>query len=206
MAKRPTKQATRIGDEATVRATGKTSAEWYSLFDAEHATLWSHREREGFLRRHGIEQPWWLQAITANYERARGIRIGAETGTSGFEFGLSRTFPISAEVAWEKLTTGIGLEAWAGDGVALELIKGAKQQLGGKRIQIKGITEGVRLRLAVIEQGVPERVFQMSIVPATGGKAAVRFHEEYLPGLSAKKRAEKRWHIIMDEVESVLLS
>lgn len=204
MAKRPTKAATRVSDEATVRATGKTSAEWYALFDADHAELWSHKERVGFLRRHGIEAGWWQQMITVNYERARGLRLLGETRGAGFEFGLSRTLSVAPERAWELLTAGIGLQAWAGDGTELELRKGASQQLRGKRVEVRGITPGVRVRLAVTEPGVPQRLIQMSVVPAAGGRASIRFHEEHLPGLAARKRAERRWHDVMEEVEDIV--
>jgi uncharacterized protein YndB with AHSA1/START domain len=204
MAKRPTKQATRISDEATVRATGKTSAEWYAMFDKEHAELWSHKERVGFLRRHGVEAGWWQQAITVNYERARGLRLLGQTSGAGFEFGISRTFDVAPERAWNLLTSGVGLEAWAGDGTAVEIVKGAKQQLHGKKVEVRGVTAGIRVRLAVVEPGVPQRAFQMSVVPSASGKASVRFHEENLPGLAARKRADRKWNEIMDEVESIL--
>lgn len=204
MAKRPTKQATRVSDEATVRATGKTSAQWYAMLDAEHGELWSHAERLGFLRRHGIEAGWWLQVLSVNYERARGIRMLGETSGAGFEFGISRTFPVPAERVWKLLTSGVGLEAWAGDGVEVEMKKGATQQMRTKRIEVRGYTEGVRVRLAATEPGVPKRTFQMSIVPGAGDKASVRFHEENLPGIAARKRADRKWNEIMDEVESIL--
>lgn len=204
MAKRPSKAATRVSDESCVRATGKTTAEWNALFDAEHAQHWSHAERIGFVRRHGVLQGWWQQVLTVNYERSRGLRLLGETQGAGFEFGLSRTFPVAPEYAWAKLTTGIGLEAWAGDQVEVELKKGAWQDLKGKRIEVRGITPGVRLRLVVKEPGVPSRTFQMSVVPGIEGKAAIRFHEENLPGVAARKRADRKWNEIMDEVGTIL--
>ncbi len=204
MAKRPTKQATRVSDEASKRATGKTCAEWYAMYDEQNGHLWSHAERIGFLRRHGVEAGWWQQVITVNYERARGLRLLGETKGAGFEFGLSRTFRITPEKAWHALTTDVGLEAWAGDGVEVELRKGASQQMKGKRIEVRGMTENIRLRLAVTEPGVPQRIIQLSIVPAVDGKASVRFHEENLPGIAARKRADRKWNDIMDEVETIL--
>lgn len=204
MAKRPTKQATRVSDESMIRATGKTSAEWYALFDADHGELWSHAERIGFTRRHGVEAGWWQQVITVNYERARGLRLLGEAKGSGFEFGLSRTFPVSPEKVWQALTTGVGLEAWAGDGVEVELRKGAHQDLKGVRIEVRALTIGIRLRLVVKSPGVPPRTFQMSVVPGVEGKTSVRFHEENLPGVAARKRADRKWNEIMDEVESIL--
>lgn len=204
MAKRPTKQATRVSDEATLRATGKTGAEWFRLFDEQHAELWSHQERVGMLRRYGIEQPWWLQVVTVNYERARGLKLLGETKGTGFEFGISRTFGIAPERAWELLTSGVGLEAWAGDGVEVEMRKGASQQMQGKRVEVRGMTQGVRVRLATTAPGVPGRTYQMSIIPGANGRTAVRFHEEKLPGIAARKRAERKWNEIMDEVETIL--
>lgn len=202
--KRPSKAATRVSDEAMVRATGHTSAEWYAMFDADGGQHWSHQERVGFVRRHGVEAGWWQQAITVNYERARGLRLLGETKGAGFEFGISRTFPIAPERAWELLTAGIGLEAWAGDQVEVEMRKGASQQWQGKRVEVRGFTEGIRVRLAITEPGVPARTIQMSVVPGAGGRAAVRFHEENLPGLAARRRAERKWLTIMDEVEDIL--
>lgn len=204
MPKRPSKAATRVSDESSVRATGKTSAEWYVLFDENHGHLWSHAERIGFVRRHGVEAGWWQQVITVNYERARGLRLLGETKGAGFEFGISRTFPVTPEKAWQRLTQGIGLEAWAGDGTEVEMRKGAHQDRKGKRIEVRGYTPDVRVRLAITEPGVPQRTIQMSVVPSASGKASVRFHEENLPGIAARKRAERKWNDIMDEVESIL--
>jgi uncharacterized protein YndB with AHSA1/START domain len=204
MAKRPTKQSTRVSDEAMVRATEKTSAQWYEMFDKENGQLWSHAERIGFVRRHGVLAGWWQQVITVNYERARGLRLLGETKGVGFEFGISRTFRVTPERAWEILTSGVGLEAWAGDGVEVELRKGASQQMKGKRVEVRGVTQNIRLRLALTADGVPQRIIQLSIVPAADGKASVRFHEENLPGVAARKRADRKWNDIMDEVESIL--
>lgn len=204
MAKRPTKQSTRVSDEAMVRATEKTSAQWYEMFDKENGQLWSHAERIGFVRRHGVLAGWWQQVITVNYERARGLRLLGETKGAGFEFGISRTFRVTPERAWEILTSGVGLEAWAGDGVEVELRKGASQQMKGKRVEVRGVTQNIRLRLALTADGVPQRIIQLSIVPAPDGKASVRFHEENLPGVAARKRADRKWNDIMDEVESIL--
>lgn len=204
MPKRPSKAATRVSDESCTRATGKTTAEWNALFDAEHAQFWSHAERIGFVRRHGVLQGWWQQVLTVNYERARGLQILGDTQGAGFEFGLSRTFPVAPEKAWATLTTGVGLEAWAGDQVEVELRKGAHQDLKGKRIEVRSLTPGVRIKLVFKEPGVPARTFQMSVVPAPEGKTAIRFHEENLPGVAAKKRADRKWNEIMDEVETIL--
>lgn len=204
MAKRPTKQATRVSDEATVRATGRTGAEWHALLDAENAQLWSHKERVGFLRRHGVEQSWWQQAVSVNYERARGIRLLGETGSAGFEFGIARTFGMPAERAWERLVAGPGLAAWAGEGAAFAIEKGASQQLPGRRIEVRGVTPGVRVRLAVTSADAPKRTIQMSVVPNAEGRASVRFHEEGLPGIAARKRAERRWNKVMEDVAELL--
>jgi|GEM_PF-3640264 len=204
MAKRPTRAATRVSDEATKRATGKTAAEWSAIFDQENAHLWSHKERVGMLRRYGLEAPWWLQVITVNYERSRGIRLLGEASGAGFEFGISRTMPASPEEAWAFLTTGPGLEAWAGVGVEVELKKGASQQMHGKRIEVRGLTPGVRLRLAKTAPGIPQRTFQMSVTPAPDGRCSVRFHEERLPGVAARRKAERKWNEIMDEIGVML--
>lgn len=203
MPKRPSKASTQIGDEATVRATGKTSAEWFALLDAEGGKHWSHAERVGFLRRHGVLAGWWQQAVTVNYERARGLRLLGET-SRGFEFGISRTLPLTPEKAWKLLTEGVGLEAWAGDQVAVEMRKGAHQDLKGKRVEVRGVKEGEQVRLWISAPGVPRRTIQMSLAPASDDRVAVRFHEENLPGQAARKRASRKWQDVMDEVEEIL--
>jgi uncharacterized protein YndB with AHSA1/START domain len=176
------------------------------LLDAQHAELWSHAERIGFLRRHGVEAGWWQQVLTVNYERARGLRLLGETKTAGFEFGISRTLAVAPERVWEALTTTPGVEYWAGEGVHFALEKGAYYEQHGVRVEVRAVTPDIRVRVWILKPGAPRRTVQMSVVPAAGGRCALRFHEEGLPGIAARKRAERHWLGVMDEIESLLSS
>jgi uncharacterized protein YndB with AHSA1/START domain len=85
-----------MSDEAILRNTGKTWAEWFALLDHWGATERTHAE----IARHVYETSdisgWWAQGVTVGYERARGMRKRHER-PDGFSVNASKTVAAPVE-------------------------------------------------------------------------------------------------------------
>ncbi len=93
-----------VGDDALVRATGRSRADWYALLDAAGAAGWRHRETASWLvREHGVDG-WWAQGLTVGYEQTRGLRVPGQRQDGSFESSVSRTVPVDRDRAWALVT------------------------------------------------------------------------------------------------------
>ena len=89
-----------MSDEAIRRTTGRGWEEWFDLLDEwggterprSEALLWVAEE-------HGIEG-WGAQAVTVNYQRARGLRAVGE-GANGFTVTASKTVAVPVDRLYE---------------------------------------------------------------------------------------------------------
>jgi uncharacterized protein YndB with AHSA1/START domain len=79
------------------RATGRGWDELFSLLDAWGAAGREHGEIAAWLADEQGVDAWWSQAVTVEYEKARGLRPpgGGRDGT--FEVGASRTVAVPVE-------------------------------------------------------------------------------------------------------------
>ena len=101
-------------EEAAVRATGRTYPEWFAILDAWGATKRKHGEIATWLsNEHGVP-PWWTQAVTVSYERARGLRAVHEM-KSGFTVGVNRTIEAEPDVALAAFTDATLRRQWLGE-------------------------------------------------------------------------------------------
>lgn len=82
---------TNISNEAVQKATGKVWGDWFEILDNEDSTAKSHKEIASWLADHFDISGWWIQMITVQYERVRGMRKVHEK-RDGFEASKSKTF------------------------------------------------------------------------------------------------------------------
>ena len=96
---------TGTSDEAVVRATGKSWAEWLALLDDAGGRMMNHKQLVAQLQAHHDVSSWWQQQLAVGYEQSRGLRAKHEM-TDGYQISRSRTLaaPIAAVY-----------EAWADD-------------------------------------------------------------------------------------------
>ncbi len=96
---------TGTSDEAVVRATGKSWAEWLALLDDAGGREMNHKQLVAHLQAHHDVTSWWQQQLAVGYEQSRGLRAKHEM-TDGYQISRSRTLaaPIAAVY-----------EAWADD-------------------------------------------------------------------------------------------
>jgi hypothetical protein len=77
-------------DDAVVRATGRSSSEWFALLDTEGATEWAHARIARFLADDLGVPPWWAQGVAVRYEQARGMRLPGQKADGTFSADRSR--------------------------------------------------------------------------------------------------------------------
>jgi hypothetical protein len=107
----------KISDQAVERATGKTWDEWFALLDEKGAEDMLHKEIAALLMDDGHIAPgdgWWAQAVTVGYEYKIGRRVKGQTRGAGFQVGVQKTMPFSAEDAWELVTRPEAMRIWLG--------------------------------------------------------------------------------------------
>jgi len=98
-------------DEAMRKATGRSHAEWFTLLDAWGATDHTHTEiAEWLSSAHGAPS-WWRQAITVDYERARGMR-GRHQMADGFSVSVTRTVAAPPDRALAAFGDDATLHRW----------------------------------------------------------------------------------------------
>ncbi len=100
-----------MSDEAILRGTGKTWAEWIALLDAWGGTAHTHPEIARYLHETFDINGWWAQGVTVGYERARGMRAVHER-PDGFSANASKTFPVPVQRLFAAFVEPDERERW----------------------------------------------------------------------------------------------
>lgn len=100
-------------DETIRHRTGRGWEEWFDLLDEWGATESSHKE---VARRVAAELgihplAWNAQAVTASYERARGLRVVGQR-SDGFAVTAQRTVAVSVERLFDMFVEGSLRRRW----------------------------------------------------------------------------------------------
>jgi uncharacterized protein YndB with AHSA1/START domain len=180
-------------DDAVRAATGRSWDEWEKVLDARGAAGLSHKQIVALLDEMGeIESGWWVQTVTVGYEKRKGMRVTGETADTGFQVGVQRTVPLAPEDAWRLLTSPEGVRAWLGGEAAPRWEKGARYTLGdGSAGEVRVLKPGSHLRITWQPGGWPRAsTIQVRVIPASGGRSVLSFHQEHLPG--PDEREERR--------------
>jgi hypothetical protein len=103
-------------DESIRRRTGRGWEEWFDLLDDWGAPERSHREIARWVAEQlGIEPlVWEAQAVTASYERARGLRAVGQHA-DGFAITASRTVAVPVERLYEAFVDESRRGRWLAD-------------------------------------------------------------------------------------------
>lgn len=192
----------KISDAAVRNATGKGWDAWFALLDGEGAETLPHKQIARLLYDKGyIENGWWCQMVTVEYERARGKRVLGGTESAGFQIGVQKTLPLSAERAWDLITQPEGLALWLGAVPCLRWEKGATYETPeGTRGEMRSFTAGKHLRLTWQPPDFPApSTLQVSLEPS-GTKTAVRFHQEKLASAGAREQMRTHWREVLQKL------
>ena len=102
-------------DEKLTAATGRDWDGWLTILDRWGARGRKHGEIVSFLSTEQSVPPWWTQAITNGYERARGMRLKHQQA-DGFTIYASKTVGVPLAVLFDAFVDKPMRERWLTDG------------------------------------------------------------------------------------------
>jgi hypothetical protein len=102
----------RHSDETVRRASGRGWAEWFALLDAWGAADRAHGEIAAWLAAEHDVASWWTQAITVEYEHARGLRAPGGGRDGLFSAGASKTVAVPVERLFAAFVDAEQRERW----------------------------------------------------------------------------------------------
>jgi uncharacterized protein YndB with AHSA1/START domain len=201
MPKTNTNDARQITDDAVRAATGRGWDAWEALLDERGAAELPHKALVALLSDGLVENPWWAQNVASAYEKRKGRRMTGETADTGFQIGVRRTVPISAEEAWRLVTSPEAVQLWLGDAGDLALEKGAPYTTAeGESGEVRAVS-GSHLRLTRQPPGGARgSTIQVRAMPS-GSKAVLSFHEEHLPDADAREARRRHFESVLDQLQ-----
>lgn len=128
------------------------------------------------------------------------------TKDAGWQIGVSRTVPASPQEVWDLLTSPRGLALWLGPGADIGTERGTPWRADdGARGEVRSHHQGDRIRLTCRPPGWDhDTTVQVALVPASGGRTSLRFHQERLADAGERVRQREHWRAVMDRVEDAL--
>lgn len=129
-----------------------------------------------------------------------------ETKDAGFQIGVSRTIPFPAGTVWDFLVGAEGQAVWLGPGAALTAEKGAPYRTeSGISGEVRSFHDHDRIRLTWRPPGRRhETIVQVTVRPAAGDRAALRFHQERLSGPDERAEQRAHWQSVLGAVTEAL--
>lgn len=130
-----------------------------------------------------------------------------KTKDQGWEIGVRRTFPVTAEHVWELMVTQPGISFWLGDDPDLKFEKGATlHTTDGTAGQIVGFKEGSLLRLRwQPRQWIEPSTLQLRIIPA-GEKTTISIHHERLADEACRQQMKRHWGVALDQIQKIIMA
>lgn len=83
-----------LSDDAVRDKTGKTWAQWEAVLDRFAADLGHTQRARRLSETHPDLSGWWVQMVTVEYERRRGLREVGQTSTGDYQVSRSKTIPL----------------------------------------------------------------------------------------------------------------
>lgn len=172
-----------VADEAMVRATDKSHAEWFAILDGWGATKHTHTEIARWLGETYDTPGWWVQNVTVAYERARGMRRPGQLA-NGFRVTVSRTI--------EREEAGV-LHAFTSPAIQATWLPTPMRQRPTRAA-----------RTARFDWAEPPSRVVVTVVPKEGSKTTVSITHEQLPDAGAADRFKVAWRGWADSLKTAL--
>jgi hypothetical protein len=173
-----------VADEAMVRATGRTHAEWFAILDGWGATDHTHTEIARWLGETHGTPGWWTQNITVSYERARGKRKPGQMA-DGFTVAVTRTLDLEPGTALQAFTDRVIREAW--------LPGGPMRQRPTRAANT-----------ARFDWADPPSRIVVFVAPKNGTRSTLTVSHEQLPDAATAERFKAAWRAWLGTLRSVL--
>jgi uncharacterized protein YndB with AHSA1/START domain len=130
-----------------------------------------------------------------------------QTKSTGFEFGLRKTFPIPLPAVWQYLMSPEGIRIWLGDSPDFRLEKGAAYHtVDGATGKVTTFNPEVNVRLTWQPVGWSKPSTLQVRVIAAGEKTTVSFHQENLPDAQTREAMLERWKRVATDIETQMLN
>lgn len=100
-----------LADETVLARTGKGWDEWFAELDAAGARELDHTGIAAHLAATTDISSWWCQAVTVNYEQARGMRDRYQLA-DGYAASASKTIAVSQRQLFDAINDESIREAW----------------------------------------------------------------------------------------------
>lgn len=194
----------KISETAIQEATNKSWDQWFAWLDEQDATTKTHGEIVALLATAAnLESTWWQQAVTVEYEKARGMREEGSTADAGFQVGVRTTLPLDNAEAWTLITAGDAAPLWLNDEIPTEpgqTIHGAD----GHDYELRTIRTGERMRLKRTDPKTGESsIVQVTLSPAKTG-TTLNFHHEGLRDSEHREEMRSHWRQIADKILGIV--
>ena len=107
-----------MSDDAVVKRTGMTWAEWVEALDAVDATTMLHRDIARHVADNYDISGWWAQMVTVSYERIRGLREPGQRRAgmkaAGFDVNKSKTVAVPVGELYRAFSDADRRSEWLG--------------------------------------------------------------------------------------------
>lgn len=189
-------QLARLSSQTLKEKTGRDWPEWIEWLDNLKSDVKPHKDIVALLADH-VENSWYCQKIALGYREATGQRQHGEL-LSGYEVGISRTFPIPVHKAWELIASEEGLSLWLG--ALADGHMGVSETFKTK--------DGITCTITVLETGSHFRIawkpeywrfnstLQVRVIGSrskSAGKSVISFHHEKLPRAADRDAMKRHW-------------
>lgn len=129
----------------------------------------------------------------------------AKTAGSGWQVGVSQTVPFPSAQVWDFLVGRDGVEIWLGPGAELATELGSPYETAnGTTGEIRGYTEGDRLRLTWRPKDWDHDSTLQVSVSGNDQKCTLRFHQEWLTGTEEREEQRAYWTDVTERVVAAL--
>ncbi|HUL95345.1 MAG TPA: hypothetical protein VLT89_05005 [Usitatibacter sp.] len=152
----PKRRLAGVGNEAVMRATGRSWDEWIKVLDRAGAKRMPHKDIALMLSRKFSVPNWWSQMVTVGYEQAHGLRRTHQRA-SGFAADASKTMAAAVDRLFHAWHDPQMRERWL-PGAPVEV----KRATHPKSIRIKWTQNGSSVDVGFTAKGPGRSTVQVS--------------------------------------------
>jgi hypothetical protein len=197
----------KVSDESVRQKTGKSMEEWTAILKEAGLAKASHKNIAAWLEENWALDPWWCQEVTVQFEQISGRRITGQTAESGFQVGVSGTFPASASLLWKYLINDGALQRMVleeDSAVSIEPEASGTGKSGiGWKVTVR--KEGSHLRMKWKASGWEQpSILQIRLTDKGPSKSSITFHQEKLKGPKQRESMKKRWKEVISRMKTEL--
>lgn len=187
--------ATKVGDAALKKATGRDWAGWVARLDKAGAASMTHAQIATHLHDHEGVDDWWAQMVTVGYEQAKGRRARHQK-PDGYSVSGSKTVAAPVEAVFGAFTVARQRARWL-PGAELTIRKST--EFKSARITWNG---GIRVRG---EAGTSVEVNFYDKSGRTGQtKSMVQVQHSKIPDAAAAEKIKAWWKARLEALRVLL--